>query len=490
MVDFNTSEQELLLRDPTTNASLAAKPIGLFIRTLINAGTFKGRFNEPLNTDFSDAVAVDALDKSLLAYNPLIDAAVWFNGTGWVLANFDIMFGKRDIPNISALQVAPIRVSYKLAALNTLGDNGGGEFIWHPGSTLPADNAIVVASDVDPSGRWIREHGQVIKASWWGIVGDGSEETDKLNALFAYAATECYTVRFKRNLTLGWSEQANAADDLKIENCNVEWKGSTLAKLGGRDDRTEYNFTIGSNVVSDRMRITLPFDTIQKGLLIDGDNIDIEGIRVEGAAPGTGRFGNTNVGLKIGGGVTRRENIQIGALYITNIDRPYMTDLVDNVEIRVMNCTGMLRGIYCRDTRYSKFLGGRLTGGSPNVVGHPGENAILIESDVADYSSEGLLFKSIYSDRSGEHGFRVGGQNIVRDVLHVGCTSKRHGSGLIPGEIEDGGSGFKVLGPTSRDNIYHSNISYDNCSAVSANCLLYTSPSPRDQRGSRMPSSA
>lgn len=129
----------------------------------------------------------------------------------------------------------------------------------------------------------------------------------------------------------------------------------------------------------------------------------------------------------------------------------------------------MLRGIYCRDTRYSKFLGGRLTGGSPNVVGHPGENAILIESDVADYSSEGLLFKSIYSDRSGEHGFRVGGQNIVRDVLHVGCTSKRHGSGLIPGEIEDGGSGFKVLGPTSRDNIYHSNISYDNCSAVSAN---------------------
>ena len=32
-------------------------------------------------------------------------------------------------------------------------------------------------------------------------------------------------------------------------------------------------------------------------------------------------------------------------------------------------------------------------------------------------------------------------------------------------------------------------ISYDNCKEI-IGCLLYTSPSPRDQRGSRMPSSA
>ena len=33
-------------------------------------------------------------------------------------------------------------------------------------------------------------------------------------------------------------------------------------------------------------------------------------------------------------------------------------------------------------------------------------------------------------------------------------------------------------------------LSYPEISDVSATCLLYTSPSPRDQRGSRMPSSA
>ena len=31
---------------------------------------------------------------------------------------------------------------------------------------------------------------------------------------------------------------------------------------------------------------------------------------------------------------------------------------------------------------------------------------------------------------------------------------------------------------------------YLRCEAVYGRCLLYTSPSPRDQRGSRMPSSA
>ena len=34
------------------------------------------------------------------------------------------------------------------------------------------------------------------------------------------------------------------------------------------------------------------------------------------------------------------------------------------------------------------------------------------------------------------------------------------------------------------------NFPYDDFSSMDYDCLLYTSPSPRDQRGSRMPSSA
>ena len=45
---------------------------------------------------------------------------------------------------------------------------------------------------------------------------------------------------------------------------------------------------------------------------------------------------------------------------------------------------------------------------------------------------------------------------------------------LTQNEIADGFESHDALAPTVSDNI----------------CLLYTSPSPRDQRGSRMPSSA
>ena len=38
-------------------------------------------------------------------------------------------------------------------------------------------------------------------------------------------------------------------------------------------------------------------------------------------------------------------------------------------------------------------------------------------------------------------------------------------------------------------NVYSHSISLE-CEESISNCLLYTSPSPRDQRGSRMPSSA
>ena len=38
--------------------------------------------------------------------------------------------------------------------------------------------------------------------------------------------------------------------------------------------------------------------------------------------------------------------------------------------------------------------------------------------------------------------------------------------------------------------LVHFTIYYTTVYGVSSTCLLYTSPSPRDQRGSRMPSSA
>ena len=49
---------------------------------------------------------------------------------------------------------------------------------------------------------------------------------------------------------------------------------------------------------------------------------------------------------------------------------------------------------------------------------------------------------------------------------------------------------FSVAGLLNRSDYEYANGEKDNFYAISMRCLLYTSPSPRDQRGSRMPSSA
>ena len=50
---------------------------------------------------------------------------------------------------------------------------------------------------------------------------------------------------------------------------------------------------------------------------------------------------------------------------------------------------------------------------------------------------------------------------------------------------------FKLLNENSKGHVYSkAGIGHNRWATHGGNCLLYTSPSPRDQRGSRMPSSA
>ena len=74
------------------------------------------------------------------------------------------------------------------------------------------------------------------------------------------------------------------------------------------------------------------------------------------------------------------------------------------------------------------------------------------------------------SQRAIEFGQSIWYDNISRDLLNSG-------------ELKKIVSDWGIRGLTSNPSIFDNAIR-------SSNCLLYTSPSPRDQRGSRMPSSA
>ena len=51
-------------------------------------------------------------------------------------------------------------------------------------------------------------------------------------------------------------------------------------------------------------------------------------------------------------------------------------------------------------------------------------------------------------------------------------------------------AGMELRYGLTQDELFHEAIANDRGRVKIGGCLLYTSPSPRDQRGSRMPSSA
>ena len=88
----------------------------------------------------------------------------------------------------------------------------------------------------------------------------------------------------------------------------------------------------------------------------------------------------------------------------------------------------------------------------------------------------------------------------ISEVIFIGfagndrfTNSTSINSRLIGGDGDDtlgGGSGDDIInGGTGDDNVA-GNDGNDRLIGFNGACLLYTSPSPRDQRGSRMPSSA
>ena len=92
---------------------------------------------------------------------------------------------------------------------------------------------------------------------------------------------------------------------------------------------------------------------------------------------------------------------------------------------------------------------------------------------------------SINFDKNGiQHGF-----------LKVPYSSNKSawGAVMIPiTQFKNGDGPSAILTGANHGDEYEGPIALFNLSARSNinNCLLYTSPSPRDQRGSRMPSSA
>lgn len=206
---------------------------------------------------------------------------------------------------------------------------------------------------------------------------------------------------------------------------------------------------------------------------ITGSDVTIGKLTITGTAERTGANGNEYNALKIGpDSFPRARNINIGLIESLNWDRPIVIQNADGWSIGNIVVENYRRAVYIKDSKNGEIRKGHAYGMSSGSNGSAGENGILIESVAEDYGTENITILSFVAEDSGEHGFRIGGQKIIRNVWHIGCTARRSGSGMDEeGNIEPngpgdhGGCGFKALGPTSRYGARHQNIYYTDCVA-------------------------
>eukprot|EP00829_Urostomides_striatus_P011460 TRINITY_DN2835_c0_g1_i1.p2 TRINITY_DN2835_c0_g1~~TRINITY_DN2835_c0_g1_i1.p2 ORF type:complete len:201 (-),score=44.93 TRINITY_DN2835_c0_g1_i1:16-618(-) len=175
--------------------------------------------------------------------------------------------------------------------------------------------------------------------------------------------------------------------------------------------------------------------------------------------------------------------------------------------INILQCSisrdksGISRKMY---PKYDMFLSGSqrflITGLKMNMMGSA-HYIISLDQDASSKDSAGYLGK-VRSDKSGkEYNFFDQGENptagfgmdrirnqwgaVFYEETNAGGKGPRKINALIPSIQEDGS---RYTWKPLKDNDHM--IPKFKSGSKQNICLLYTSPSPRDQRGSRMPSSA
>ena len=106
----------------------------------------------------------------------------------------------------------------------------------------------------------------------------------------------------------------------------------------------------------------------------------------------------------------------------------------------------------------------------------------LVLLGVGWYDKDGAVYT-----RDGGHWITLAGHINVWDTIYITDPSSRSDNAYGPGKLES--VPMERMSGSELVRIGTKNYSANNIYELTG-CLLYTSPSPRDQRGSRMPSSA
>jgi hypothetical protein len=277
-----------------------------------------------------------------------------------------------------------------------------------------------------------------------GAVGDGRDDTAALQRTLDIASGR--VVRLGQNKVYGITT-------LNIPpNVVLDTNGSKFRKLVPSNT---YAITGGLRLIADRLWLTSAGAPTDNGVYLDGGSMQIGQVRIEFDNPGAGSdAGLYNAALMIGPDDSAGTSVsqdQIGSLLIRNHIYPVIYRNVRQMRAGMHQINGYRRAVYLRNVQDSVFFGASISGMAPNVLGHAGDNGLLMEA-YYDGGCSNNVFYGWHVYDSGEHGFRLGGQSPIRNQWFYGCSATRPGSGTDA----TGGSGFKAQGSSGAS--WHYNI--------------------------------
>lgn len=311
----------------------------------------------------------------------------------------------------------------------------------------------------------------IVHANDRGLLGDGvTDETAGLQALLNAAAGKVLMLGYNRTYAIA------TATGLTIPpNTTLIANGSKFKRLTARSGTVtdaDYNIIVSSDCDIDRLEVEAVGGISDVGgVVISGDRVRIGEIKVNAGSAGSGGLGSLWNAVRVGTNSGKSYDVHIGRIECANWDRPIFVRNVERFSIGFVSVTTYLRGVCFDNCGHGILRGGYIRGLSANATGLAGENGILFDCSLAHGETHDIRIENVTVDDAGEHAFRIGGTFIVRNVWHVNCHAKNPGAGNAgsypPGN--NGGCGFKALGPTATTAARHQNIHYIGCSVEDIN---------------------
>lgn len=293
---------------------------------------------------------------------------------------------------------------------------------------------------------------EIVHADDRGLAGDGvTDDTVAMQNLVDASSGKLLLLGFNKTYKL--TSSITIPDDVTMISNGSTFKKTVVS--------TSYAITVGSRFEADRLVLEVAGGATDAGLKLLGSDINIGFTKVTSLTADTGSGASVH-GINVADAATRY-NIRLGGVEISDFVGAMFVNNIDGIHIGRVKITNYKTGVYFRDVKNGTFLGSHISGLGGAGVGGPGENGLLMESTV-NFGTENLTFINWHIQDSGEHGFRIGGDRVVRNMHFKGCSTLN--TGAHPSAT--GAAAFKVLhgntNPTFHIGIFVDDFLAEDCS--------------------------